>query len=163
MNTAIPASGSVLDRVKNRRAEFEQQRSASFEIPGYSGMLKAKYGPMTLRSTQAINERAEKTLKHDQDKDLLIVVDSLVAACEGIILVEVNDKGETVETEIATGFNKALAEILDIAQDEEHPLRAREIVRLVFPSDLAIVSHGDEWATWSRDGSTNDDEVLAGE
>lgn len=161
----VSEAQGVLAQIKQRREAMQKERLHTMEIPGYSGMLLARYQPVPYEKLREIGERAEKGTHGVAQRELQIAADTLIHACRAILsrldgkLEPITDGGEPVER-----FDKHLASALGIeSPNPDRDITARETLFAVFPDELSVVAHFGEFTEWQGSGDADDDESLLGE
>jgi len=151
-----PESGSTLDRLKQIRAEFQADHDTEIEIPGYRGELLGVYKPLPWELIRAMTMRAERN-RRAPDIEVTVAADGLANACIGFIYRD-PDTGEKSPLKFGgqeiAGYGKPLAAALGIEGVET----VREIVKAVFPDDMALVSHYGSFMDWQAERNEEDDE-----
>lgn len=152
----IPISdGSLRDRLSTRREELRQQKPFDLDVPGYKGVLKARYHSLDYPAIRKIGLR-QKDNPNQIESELMIAADTLVNAC--VCLLEVLPDGSGVR-ETAFKWNAQTAwELFGIGHDEV-PEEATSRVALlrIIPNSTALMLHYAEYDAKSRGV---DDEVV---
>lgn len=173
---AATPPASPLDRLRELHREARRERpQLDMNIPGFQGALVARYRVLDYNpELRDLNKRARKMFQADDpDADLKAMIDVIVTACTGIFLRK-EETGELVpleETAVELGdtpvtYNRKLAEaVLDIDElaqlDRESGsgrVRARDVVRAVFPSEVAINNHHTRLEAWMAQASEGADQ-----
>lgn len=148
---------SYLDAIKERRQRLGEERLLTLPIPGYDGMLVARYHYVDgmYDDLKKIIERAERS-KHPR-RELYGQMDVLILACKEILLHAPDDEMADenglipIDPETTTRFDPHLAEILDF-----EAARARDVVNAVFRNALAVAQQNNELMEWA---ASNQDEI----
>lgn len=158
-NGEVP--GSVLAQLRRRREALQQERHIDLEVPGYDGMLLARYRPVAWERLREINERAEKTLRSNPRKDLIASADVLISACECILYREEKggDTAKVLGGDSPMRFDKRLAETMGIPEAST----ARQVLFGIFADDLSVTSTYVELLEWQGEGDVEVDDELVGE
>jgi hypothetical protein len=151
----------VLAQLRKRRAALQQERHVDLEVPGYDGLLLTRYHPLPWETLQEINNRAEKTLRSNPRKDLIMAADVLITACECMLYREDRnaDTAKVLGGDSPMRFDKRLAEVMGI----EGAVTARQVLFGIFPDDLGITSTYVSLMEWQGEGDVETDDELAGE
>jgi len=145
------AAGSQLEWLRARHAALSADRYLDMEVPGYSGRLVVRYGP----APWAVIARVQ-TLVAKEDRDgrnlLMAQTDVLIAACRDVLM-----DGET----IGDGPRRFDAELAGVFGAETSS--AREVVALVYPSELAVAVACGELLDWTQNAQAEATEEFVGE
>lgn len=171
------AGSSILDQVKQKRVEAQEPHYTDIDIPGYEGLLVARYQVVEFK----VFEAAEKRIKKDKSgpKMLLMAIDQIINCCDQILVLDPghpacveNDKGEktdlrpidpvAAEQGAPVKWEPRLAKLLDIPESE-YLGQARLVVKAVFGNEPAIVQHSTKVGLWLKDTSRDIDDVFLGE
>src|SRR5438093_471439 len=90
MTTTNVAPDSVLAQLRELRTQLQQERHIDVDVPGYQGVLRARYRPLSYERLRAIAERTRKAPGTEAGRELALAAESLIAACE-VMLVRQND------------------------------------------------------------------------
>lgn len=155
------APSSVIAQLRRRRAALQQERHIDLEVPGYDGMLLARYHPVAWERLQEINQRVEKTMRSNPRRELIAAVDVLINACECMLYREARG-GNTAKVlggDNPMRYDKRLAETMGV----EGVATARDVLFGLYPDDLSITSTYVELMEWQGEGETEVDDELVGE
>lgn len=155
MSDAMP--GSPLARLREIRESFKGERHIDLDVPGYQGILVARYQPVLWETLKKIGKRAEKS-KANPEFEVLAAADTLAHACIGMYcreedgsLTEVTFEGEPCR------YDHGLASHLGF---DEPSLTVRQIVRATFPDSLALVAHYGDVMEWQAGVEQEADAAL---
>src|SRR5438105_4895596 len=85
---------SIMDNLRKARQELEDQETIDLEIPGYRGMLVARYHLLTGEDIQKIGKRVRGQFRHlrEQQNEVVLAMasDMLVNACDGFFYKDEN-------------------------------------------------------------------------
>lgn len=160
-NDAV-APGSVLAQLRKHRASHQQERHTDLEIPGYGGKLYGRFAPVPWETLRGIAQRADRTLKNNPRRDLVVAADTLLHACQMILATDADGKVTPLHEHSEVGeeepirFDLQLATLLGI----EGAKTSREIILAIFPDDLAVMSLYVEFVEWQGDADAEADEAL---
>lgn len=153
--TVAAGGGSVLDRVKKRRAREDK---IWIDIPSWGGALKARYEVLDRDEVERMIRRAQARHKHrDQDKphprsDSTPDLDFLIKACIG---VKAYDEETDEEEIIATGYTMDLVPKLDPRDGDGEPIEVRDqrtlVAYLTRFNGIALAAHAQKVARWMQD------------
>jgi len=156
--TAALNGASHLAWLRTRHDALTADRHLDLEVPGYEGRLVMRFGPVpwsAIAKTQALANR------EDRDGRALATanMDVLIAACREVLfrdeagdLIPVDPDGEPRR------LDPELATLLGLEATS-----ARDTLRWIFPSDVAIAVAAGELLTWTQRMDTETAEELAGE
>jgi hypothetical protein len=153
---AVPmAAGSLQDRLHQRRAELQSQESRDFDVPGYGGIIKARYHVLPWKQHRAIAARHEK----ERDvalREVYTAADTLINACDA--LIEVAADGTERPLDYKWGVRAASelfgADGLDTA---------RQGIIACFPQDGLLMAHFGEVMQWQQGATPEADRELEDE
>jgi len=150
-------NGSLLSRIRERRAQLQEERHLDLDIPGYDGMLVARYRPLPWDEVKKIGEKVEKS--KNPRKELYAMADVLVRACDSIWFrdPETNEL-RPVQSGEPVRYDDRLAEALGFTADS-----ARQVLLATFNNDLAVTAHHMEAAEWMQASDVEVNEDLLGE
>lgn len=159
---AGPPQGSVLADLRRRREELRAERETVIDIQGYDGLLGARYKPIPYEKLQAIQAKAEKAeAKRSPYAVLNGQLDTLIEGCEEIVARATEDEPwAPLDADEPVKFETRLGD-QDLFGFPANT--AREAVRGLFPSEIAIGNHYVEFVRWLEGTDTEVDEDLAGE
>ena len=127
-------AGTLRDRLRTAKAE-QASTINELALPGYSGQLVARYRTLEWRERRRIGMGVKGP--DIPARELEAAADILLASCEG---VDAHVDGQVVALEHKLGMG--LASYLG----EEGAETDRQAMFLIFPSDLALMSHLEELA-----------------
>jgi hypothetical protein len=154
-NTA--EQGSVLDRLRTIRTEFQAETTHDIDVPGYRGRLVARYAPLPWEIVRGLANKAEKG-KRNAHIAVVVASDGLANAIVGFFFRD--DDGKlapvTLHGEPVTQYGDALAQALGIIGAET----PREIVKAVFPDEYALVAHYGAFSEWQAERDEEDEDGI---
>lgn len=152
-----PEQGSVLDRLRAIRQETRAQTTHDMEIPGYRGLLVARYAALPWEVVRGLANKQEQG-KRNPNIAPMIAADGLASAVVGFFTREPGAKLEplTLRGEPITYFGDALKEALGIENAETN----REITIATFPDEFSLVAHYGEFVEWQTERAGQDDEQI---
>lgn len=155
---------NALGKLRKQHAELRKERTLDLRVPGWSGMLIARYSPVRAADLRKLSTRITKLSQQDTpESDLAAAADLIITACREI-LVEVDGEVRPLADEAGydspVRFDKRLAEVLGFEAES-----AREVVYGCFPQfedgtviETTVNAHALEVTEWI----TNvDEEVLS--
>jgi hypothetical protein len=162
-NVQNPAPNSILAQLRERRIAAASTRRHFMDVPGrYSDMLVAEYQPLAYEVLRSIAERADKSLRGNPRRDLLVQADGLAAAC--VSLHYRHEDGHTeplTERLLGVGdddtpltYDQRLARALELEGGES--MNQRAVVLAMFPDPLAIAVAYGELMEWQASGDSDD-------
>jgi hypothetical protein len=152
---ALSAGQSGIDALKKRREGNLKNRTEEFDVPGYDGMLVAKYRILTFDEARAIGDRNKRGQSSPRFV-LNAMVDTLVEACEELMYRRPDGKLVPLDAEKPVRYDNRLSEWLDLGADN-----ARQIVFALFSNDVAIMGHHEKVSEWMQTGRREDGEGEA--
>lgn len=153
----------LLDQVRQRRQEIlSTDYYKDVDIPGYLGMLVARFRPYTASKS----ERHSKSLRQRVERDEPVILDvscqTLIDACEQVMVRKGRDtEPMPIDDEVPVKFDARLAELLRI--DLGPAGGARAVVKALFPTEQAVIATAMEVDQWLRDVTREADSVVLGE
>lgn len=146
---------NALSRLREQHAELRRERTLDLRVPGWSGMLIARYTPVRAGEMRKLSARITKLAGQDTpEADLTAAADIIVTACKEMLIR--SDDGELKLLADEAGldapvrYDKQLAEILGFEAES-----AREVVYNVFPQfpdggviESTVNAHAAEIAEW---------------
>lgn len=156
---------SALARLREQHAELRRERTLDLRVPGWSGMLVARYTPVRANEMRKLAARVDRLeAQATPESDLAAAADLIITTCKEILVDvdgEIKPLAEEAGLEAPVRFDKELAGILGFEAES-----AREVVYGCFPQfpdgapiETTINAHALEVAAWI----TNvDEEVSAG-
>lgn len=148
---------SMLDRLRRTRKEIADSRETELEIPGYDGLLVARY---KLLDSKEISGFAHKVRKQPADRqNVLVTADTLAASCVGFL---VRENGELRplghEQDDPVCYDDRLASYLGYEANS-----AREAVLGLFgDNEISMLRHGADLGDWFSDTRSSVDEEFSG-
>lgn len=155
---------SVIDQIKKRRRQLGQARTLTMEIPGYDGLLFARYHYVDgmYDELRKIVERADRS--SSPRREINAQMDVLILACQEVLAYrpddpQADDQGRApIDPEETTRFDTHLAELLDFEAK-----RSRDVVAGVFRNNLAIAAQHNDLMIWAASNQQEIDEETEGE
>lgn len=156
---------SALARLRSQHAELRRERTLDLRVPGWSGMLIARYTPVRAAEMRKLAARIDRLeAQATPESDLAAAADLIITTCKEIrvdVDGEVKSLADEAGLEAPVRFDKELAKILGFEAES-----AREVVYGCFPQfpdgspiETTITAHALEVVEWI----TNvDEEVSAG-
>lgn len=154
MSTGIDESFRAL--VQARREELQAGHTIDLDVPGWEGVLRARYRPVDWREMRRIGARVNRDRSNVDDftRELYVAADTIVAACEEVL--KPNGAGWK-----GTGqrWSAELAHALGI----EDPQTPRQAIFALFGSDRLVARHFAELNAWMEGENREVDHELVGE
>jgi len=156
------AAGSLLDRLRARRAEIAAEQTTELLVPGYGGLVALRVGPIDARTQSKIAHRVMQSKAPDREWNA--AADVLIAATrEVVVRGEVDDPWLSIDEEEPVGISNRLAEALGFAQEPT----ARGVLVALFglaPSpESAITSVSADYGSWASGADEEVDDAFVGE
>ena len=155
-------TSSVLDALRERRASYVREATLDLDVPGYSGRLALRCGPIAGSVLTRLRERMERSRSPERDYNLN--ADTLIAATRDVVgrLAEA-DEYQPLDPDEPMRLDHVLAETLDFPPGAN----AREVVRGLFglaPSpDVAVGVAAGRYMEWAAAINEQADEDYLGE
>lgn len=159
-NGAADERATLLATLRKRREEAKADHHLDLDIPGYDGLMLARFRPFPIEKTE--RKMAEfQRLSGKQPMLLKSACDTLIDACEQIMLRK-EEGGEPFAIDDDAmppiGFDQRLAELLEFKADS-----ARQVVLGLFATEQAVLAMNVEVSRWMQDVTRKTDEGLLGE
>lgn len=150
---------SFVDLIKQDLNELAEATDVLIPIKGYehSG-LQVKYTlPENGKELDNITRRVERTHKTKYDRQLYMIVDTMIHLCQGIYVQPPGDESITDPVELdpemigePVRFDERLAKTIGMpVNGDQHSPGARAVVFYLFRNnDLAIMDHGERLNRW---------------
>lgn len=134
---------SVLGRLKTRRLELEANKTVDIEIPGWNGILFARYKSIPYETFKEVAGE-----EHESATDELVSAwRTLQGACDCILIR--NDDGELEPLDDgAVRFDTRLARYTgdDLSQTPD------EVIDNLFPNEPSVIAHHNQYVYWLSTG-----------
>lgn len=164
------APDSVLTQLRELRTELQQERHIDLDVPGYKGVLRARYRPLSYERLRAITERSQKTTGTAAGKELALAADALVEACEAMLVRQDDGSYEPLEDDgIPVRYDHRLASALNISNPEgDGQTEPRMVLYETFGglpngADMRVVMHFQQFSEFQGMIESEVDESLVGE
>jgi hypothetical protein len=155
-------AGSPLDRLKTIRQEFQAEHEVALELPGYRGELLGRYTPLPWEMIKQIAHRVER-MRRAPDIEVTVAADGLLNACIGFYYRDRDGNRAPLThngVEI-TGYGPTLRDALALVDKNGiKPESSREIVKAMFPDDMALVAHYGALMDWQAERNEEDEEGV---
>lgn len=148
---------NMRDQLRRKREEIGSQETIDLDVPGYDGMLVARYRSLPYDEIKAIADSAEAG--SNPRKELVANADFLIRACEQVLIrdeaglrpisADFPEIGEE-----PCGFDVRLAQALALEGVDS----ARQVILKVFNNDLGLVSQYIDVSAWMSSSRKAGDE-----
>lgn len=155
-------SDSLREKVQARRAALQKDTTKAFDVPGYEGILKARYRVLTWKEIGQVGDRIAKNEK-DLDKataELYIAADTLARACEAVYDADL-DESRKDDDPLPSGSRWSPTLAHDLGFPE--PQSARQAIFAIIARDTQVITHYRTMMDWQDGENQRIDEDLAGE
>jgi hypothetical protein len=150
---------SILDQLVAAREEAVDNQTVDLELPGYKGLLWARYGLLDNSQLGKIAKRVRRQYKKAEEQVLAMSCDILIASCEGFYhrtengeLQSITKDGDVLNYHNAGDFLK-----FEVGS-------ARQSVIAVFAgNEIAVIDQQVRLARWMRNTGIEVDSDLLGE
>jgi hypothetical protein len=150
---------SEIERLRELRRGITENRTIELDIPGYNGLLVARYRLLDWKTVRGIVKRLENK-QSQSEAEMLSQMDTIASACVELLLRKEDDSLIGMDDSYGpVRYDKHLCELLDLPV----PSTAREAIVSVFVSDMAIVGHHAKLLTWMQGEQEDVDEEFLGE
>ena len=151
------APDNALERLRARRNSIGAEMEKSFAIPGYGGMLLARYRRLSYEETRkALLGKLQPGQRAKGEQELEGQVAFLARACVGVYMT-MEDRDPV---QLSPNYGPELAEVLEINLERRS---AADVLRAVFNNDLAIPIHQLTVMRWMQGTDEDVDEEFSGE
>lgn len=154
------SDGSLRGRVATRRSELRDQRPIELDVPGYKGILRARYRTLDYPAVRAIGER-HKNVRSRPEAELKIAADTLCAACD--CLLAVSEDGAARETQFRWDWETARKLFEIPAGEVPDDALPRVALQRIVPHSTALMLHYAEYDSRSRGVDDEVAEEIQGE
>lgn len=145
-------------RLRAIQQEIGQQRTETFDVPGYFGQLVMRARWTDYKTVRAIQRRAEKA-RHDEYAELNAACDTIAAACDTLLFR--NGDGELQD--LGVGFDAEFAENMHFEIPPGKTPSARVVIKLTLKNDLALIAFANDVVTWLQSNESDVAEDVLGE
>lgn len=158
----VDPGSSVLDAIRDRRAQLTHEHVYDLKVPGYRGLLVLRCAP--IRGAKLTQLRTRLETSKDPERDFGLNADVLIDSCQAVLARRsLEDEFETLDpTGEVVRIDSRLAELLKL-----DTTRARDVVRELFaaaPSpELACGVAVGDFAAWSSGADLEVEDDLLGE
>jgi hypothetical protein len=163
-SNGVGRPASYLDVIKAKRRQLGEERLLTLAIPGYDGLLLARYHYIDgmYDDLKKIVDKADRS--KNPRRELYAQIDILILACKEILVKAPEDDMAdenglvAIDPETTTRFDSHLAEILEFDAK-----RSRDVVYAIFQNGLTIAQQHNEIMEWAASNQVEIDEETAGE
>lgn len=153
------ANHTLLNTLRAKREELKEDHTLDLDVPGYEGMLVARFRPFPVEKAERKMKEFQK-LVGKQPVLLKAACDTLIDACEQLMIrkepgTEPVPIDPDVEPPIA--FDSRAAELFGF-----QATTARQVVIGLFPTEQSIVATNVEVSRWMQTLTRDTDEELLG-
>jgi hypothetical protein len=153
----------LIGQIAALREEAKGEHWLDVEIPGYKGLLWARFRPFPVEKTEAKVKQLQKV----RGPVLLDAsCDVLIDACEQLLLLPAKyngDKGEDgenlipVDTDLPVRFDQRAAELFKVPNPTGS---SRGVVKGMFPTEQSILAIQVRVSSWMQDVTSETDDQL---
>lgn len=147
-----PDSGSLVASLRAKRAELEAERFTEIDIPGWEGLLVARYHAVTWETVRSFADKENPT----PGEEVSTAWATLAAACHEVLSRD--DDGELKS--LATPGLKYEEKLARLTGDEISSTPF-EVIDNLFPTEVALMTHYGMYMEWLSH-SGNDVAALLG-
>lgn len=152
---------SLRDKVQARRAALQKDRTVTLDVPGYEGILRARYRVLSWKEIGKIGERVAKIKDLDAaQRELWAAADTLVLASEAVYDAAL-DKDRKSDDDPPEGPKWCPQLAHDLGFPD--PQVPRVAVFAIFARDTQIMTHYQTLMGWQDGENVEVDEELVGE
>lgn len=150
------ADGSLASRIAARRAKLQANSDKVFDVPGYEGILAARYRVLGWTEMRGIGKRHER-MEDEALQELYVAADNLILACDDVLEVKPDGTRESLNLRWGT----ALADRLGVTVPENVPgSRERQALLAIIARDTWVITHYGEVAMWQESATEDVDETV---
>jgi hypothetical protein len=156
-------SDSFVKSLREKRKAIAENITADFDIPGYDGVLVARYrrDPDIWDKFRKMADKLQKS--KNPRKELLGQCDVLIKTCDGFFLRQdgilyplneaAKDRGLDLGGDLdeSIKYDNRLAAFLDFEASS-----ARQVVLSLFNNELAVTAHHNDVGEWMQSSRTED-------
>lgn len=163
---------ALIGQVADLRAEAKKDHHLDLAIPGTRQMLWARYRPFPAAKTEKRTGELRRAAERGQPILLAAACDTLVDACEQIMLLqpkfngEIGAEGENlipIDDTLPIGYEERLADLFVKNADERAAIKtARHVVLAMFPTEQSVLQQNVEVSNWMIDVTRETDQNLLG-
>jgi hypothetical protein len=155
----LSALASIADEFQARRAELQADVTETFDVPGFEGVLKVRYGLLGQKQIDLLGERIAKIKGLDSTtRRLYLMADTLVLSSVAVYPAKLHDPDKPVD---GPKWSPAVASALKI-EGATTPRQA-VIAVLTARSDTYVGVHYQDVMAWQGGENERVDEELEGE
>lgn len=150
---------NLLASIRAKREEAKGDHVLDIDIPGYEGMVVARFRPFPIEKTERKMAEFQKMVGK-QPVMLKAACDTLIDACEQIMIRNgPEDEPKPIDADAVPpiAFDSRLAELFGYSATT-----ARQVVLGLFPTEQAIVAMNIRVSGWMQDVSSDTDRELLG-
>ena len=156
---AFAGDPSLIARLRALREEAKADHHLDLDIPGYEGLLVARFKPYSIAKSEAKANVLRKEMGKKRSVLLQASCDGLIDACDEVLIRKTPDADlQPVDDVTPVRFDSRLAELLGI-----QATTAREVVVGLFPTEQSILAMNVAVSEWLQDVTRDVDEDLLGE
>lgn len=165
-----PQPENLLEQLAAKREVVARNKETFVPVPGYDReppLLLMRYRLLEGPEINRIGDKIKREVRGAWDRQLMVAVDTLIAACQGVY-VDLEGDGKpkplTLGGEPILGFNEELAKALKFDGELSDPPTARSVVFGLFAkNDVALSKHAFMLSSWMSDTSIEvSQDMLAG-
>lgn len=155
------ANASLREKVQARHAALQAARTTAFDVPGYEGVLRARYRVLSWKEIGRIGERILKIKDiDDATRELYQAADTLILASEAVYDPEL-DKARKDGDPPPEGLKWCQQLAHDLGFPD--PQTPRQAVFAIFARETQIMTHYQTVMNWQDGENVEVDEELSGE
>jgi hypothetical protein len=173
--TMNPIAANLLDQIGDAIEEAARDQHLDLAIPGTNDLLWARYRPFPVARTEAKQEQMRKAIERGRPIMLQAACDTLVDACEQIMVLppqfdgDAGEDGENlvpIDDTIPVTFELRLAQIFLGKKQPELVARlktSREVVLALYPTEQSIIAQNVEVSNWMTNVNKRVSQEAVGE
>ena len=155
----LNGNASHLAWLKTRHEALTADRHLDLEVPGYDGRLVLRCGPVPWAAMARVSQALASREDREGRGALAGNMDVLIAACREVLFRD--DAGELRPID-PSGTTRRIDPDLAVLLGLESG-SARETLRWIFPSEVALAVASGQLLDWTRSMSSEAADELAGE
>lgn len=159
-NTPESARATLLTSLRAKREALKADHYLDLDIPGYDGLLLARFRPFPIEKSEAKAKQLQKLQASNAPVLLKASCDTLIDACEQL-MVRTEEGGDPKpidpDTDVPIAFDSRAAELFGFSATT-----ARQVVIGLFGTEQSIVAMSVEVSRWMTTLQRDNDEELLG-
>jgi len=154
--------GAILAHLADIHQEVRADRHLDLDIPGYHGVIFARFRPYELAKTESKLKGVQRRVRKNEPVLLRDACDTIIDACEQLFVRNLKTGKEMpIDDVVPVTFEERLAKLLKFYGPEI--TQARHVVIAMFPTQQSILMMSNEITQWLAGAQEDADEEFLGE